>query len=765
MADVSTNPGSQVVYNPNNPFNVGVAGTGNFGGGAMPTTPLPLSSNSPQANQAVPPPIVATSSAANDQINGIKQFAQDQQNGVQQQTQTKAANQTAQQQSQQAHYDANPFELRPGETTNAQKTGTYDLRVAPLLQKTGASDYSQGTQPKAQFYFFRNPDNSITWKDANGQTLPTNPYGDNYNSQAPETLPQFQNGQIASFNPNNPPWGQQPAVGGTTGTDLTNSFNTATQNNTTALTNSLANLQAQRDQQNQDIQTKLSEITNGTFPLTPAQQGLLNSTTAQYNQLIAQQKIANQTYEQGMLVMEARTGEAQGGTTTAMGNYQNAVNTGLAKIGEIENKMTTALANLQSGFQSDDLKMVQAAYDDFNKYADSKQKTITDISTATQTALNDMKTATMTALQDNITNTLNSDKFTYQQKQDAIDNALKNSQLDETKLKDLRDYQLKEETLAVQKQANDMLSGAFNNVKGISQTLSGGSANPAYQQAFLAAFPPLTQTNIKGLADYSFNPASFTTSARQAQGNLTQGQLIGLAKQYDPSYNEGSYAIRNSFLKNWQVGGQNSVIQAANTSIDHLTKLWSQAQNLGNANSGDLGPFTSKYNSVAQWLNEGAQNPNVNQFKQTAIALAGEMARIYKNGSGSNAAPSDEEIKTQLGILTTNVSPQNAKGLIENGVNLMTDRLTSAMENYNSVMGKQPTSILYQTALDNVKKLQSEGLNIDISKLNPSPYTNMTTDQFLNSTGGSTTANQDNSGFFGSLLQNVNNATNLTTGQ
>lgn len=223
------------------------------------------------------------------------------------------------------------------------------------------------------------------------------------------------------------------------------------------------------------------------------------------------------------------------------------------------------------------------------------------------------------------------------------------------------------------------------------------------------------------------------------------------------------YGSRQKFLSNWLAGGQNSVIVAANTAVDHLTKLWGQAQQLNNLPSGSLGPFTGSGNDMNAWIKTGSQDPNINQFKQTAVALAGEMARIYKNGIGSNAAPTDDEIAQQLGIITTGISPQNAKGLIENGINLMVDRLTSSVENYQSVMGKTPDSILTPTALQNIKSLQDAGFNIDVSKLNPSPYTSMSNDQLLNAIGsGGGVSTSTPSDFFTQLFSNMSNAASLT---
>lgn len=663
----------------------------------------------------------------------------------------------------------------PVTTTPAAKTPAPATQATPTGQETkpqtqpagtvvnqGGTQMVVGTDGNAKpayntYYQYTDPaTGKISYTNFAGQPVQNDPTsaGTNTNVQViPTTQP-----PVAGQTPST-----TPALGAGTGNPTVDALNSAISNETSSFNQALSALNDKSDAAFNDLESKVSQAENGTLPLTPAQQSQLDAFNQQTQQLRQQQIIANSTYQNGVLLNEYLTGQAAPGEISGISDLNNAVNLGMQKLQDIDAKAAATLSSMEEGFNTDNLKIVQDAYDAFNKYMGEKEAALKDMQSATVAVQQKLADQIITTTQNNITNILNSDKFTYQQKDDAIKNQLAQAQLDEKTKVDMETLKQKQEALDLQYQANAMLQGAYSNqaLQGIAQTLPDGSPNPKYQDTLLSTLPPATQNLIKGIADYSIDPHSLTTSSRQALGSLTQAQAIAMAKQYDPSYSEGQYAIRNAFMKNWEVGGQNSVIQAANTSIDHLSKLYTESQNLGNIPSGSLGPFTGGANDLNQWLNKGNQNATLFKFKQDALALAGEQARIYKNGTGSSAAPGEDEIAAQLNILTAGLAPDTAKAVIQNGIGLMTDRLTSATENYQSVMGKPPSSILYSTALGNIQTLESQGFTIDTNALDPSPYKTMSTNDFLSSIGGTGTSTQSTSDFFSAFASNASSAANI----
>lgn len=351
--------------------------------------------------------------------------------------------------------------------------------------------------------------------------------------------------------------------------------------------------------------------------------------------------------------------------------------------------------------------------------------------------------------QDKIANDLNAkihdDTVSYQDKAQAIQQA----SLDETVRKDKMAELQKAADLKVKQDAANLLSRAIS----APVVATNGAVSPADQEAFLSKYTPDMQTQIKGVADYSIDPNS---ASKRAGAGISPLQLETLAKAYNPNYKAGNFKAVNSFLTSWASGGNNSVVQSANTVVQHLEELSNQVPQIKNAPSGTFGPFTTQYNNFRQWLNEGKSDPAVFKFKQTALLVATEMAKIMKNGSGSSAAPTDSEIDEQLGIITTGLSPDTAQAVIENGVQLMGDRLGTARENYMSVVGEPPKPLLYPSAQQAIKNLQGKGYNIDLSALDPSPLAGVSDADLLNGIVSPNRAVADPATYFGSLLNIIN---------
>ena len=285
----------------------------------------------------------------------------------------------------------------------------------------------------------QNPNNNTTPINAPGQPGYNNP---NYN---PNTQP-----QTNQTNP--PPLTDTSTTQGQV--DWYNKDQTAfnswanQQDPTGALANNVAKAaqDAQNIQDENDIRDKLDQIANGTYPLTKAQQSLLDATKQQADQLIAQQQITNANYENGVRLLGNVTGRSEYFPDIAMGEVQTAINSGIQKIADLNSKEAVSLATMQDGFDTENFDNVTKSFDILQKIDEDKtaaiQKTHDDI-VAAATSLRDYN---YKVTQDAITNTLNSDKFTYQQKQDTIDNILKQSQLDETKRSNLVDEAQKQET-------------------------------------------------------------------------------------------------------------------------------------------------------------------------------------------------------------------------------------------------------------------------------------------------------------------------------
>lgn len=126
-------------------------------------------------------------------------------------------------------------------------------------------------------------------------------------------------------------------------------------------------------------QGQLTQLQNGTFPLTPAQQSQIDAMQQQFDQLVAQQKIANDNY----IGVVTRSGIASGRSRYApeieSGNIMGATNAGIAKIQQIETSAANSIAQMKQAFLDNDFKLIDAAYKAANDALSQKENVIKEI--------------------------------------------------------------------------------------------------------------------------------------------------------------------------------------------------------------------------------------------------------------------------------------------------------------------------------------------------------------------------------------------------
>lgn len=213
------------------------------------------------------------------------------------------------------------------------------------------------------------------------------------------------------------------------------------------------------------------------------------------------------------------------------------------------------------------------------------------------------------------------------------------------------------------------------------QMSSTGNPDPYTQSAFLNALPGGetgdAATLVKGLADYSVNPSAFSTRQYKGVSGMTTSQVIALAKQYDPTYDEKQYATRAAMQKYITTGAGAQTITAANTLIKHLQLLSDSAKKLP-------GHSFTPLNTAGNFLNTVGGRNVVTNFNTEAQAVASEAAKVYK-GSGS---PAEGEIQQFQKDFNADMSPDQLQGAIKAMIDLMAGKLSTLSDNYTSTMGK-----------------------------------------------------------------------------
>lgn len=707
----------------------------NNGSTAVPTA-APTGQTSTAAPAATPistPTAVVSSAPAAAQAQTIKNTVTQAQTGM-------AA------QSAKAAVAANPYSLMPGETTDA-----YNARIAAYNASKDAVAPT-ATTPTAQTpeeQIANTPDTGNQWiydsqgnktqlpitqpvppgySTTNPSVGPTTPVADTTTDPVGNTYKQFTDGTYGKYSP--------------TGTYI----GTATANDFTSSKNG------------ESLMNSIAQVANGTYPLTTSQQAQVDGITAQFQQLIQAQQVANANLTGGTTVAENLYG--MGNSVSGLGEIKGTVDSGIAKIADLNSKLASSIATMESGFQTDDMTLLKGAYDTYSQAVKDRQTELDNIQAAAQKALSDAQAQSIQMQQLALTKMMDDNTISYQAKEQA----LAQSTLDEKTKDDLATQQLEKLKYNLSVQSEDFTESQARAAAAGTDTGSGlptvgftatGAPDPVAQTQLLNSLPGgptgAIATDVKGLANYSIDPSTFTVRTLKGGSQLTRDQYIALAKQYNPNYNESNYtaaAKYNASFKSTTANSTGGNIAAVNTAINHFADFVTNTTALNN------GTMSSTLNAGANVLKNATYgsgyqaNYKASQNDQTA--LAEQLAKFYKGG-GAADAQTTAMFNEQL---NPNQTPGQLKGNVESTVSLLTGQLDTAYSDYETAMGQpppapgQPGAILTQAAVDSLKKL-----GVDPTPyMGVQPYNGTSDDDLINTVPGNQNgASTDTTSFFNNL--------------
>lgn len=716
--------------------------------GAAPVTALPnngstavptaaptgqTSTASPVATPVSTPTAVVSSAPAVAQAQTIKSTVAQAQTGM-------AA------QSAKAAVAANPYSLMPGETTDA-----YNARITAYNASKAAAAPTTTTPatqtPEEQIA--NTPDTGNQWiYDAQGNKTqlpiaqpvppgysttnpsvgPTTPVADTTTDPVGNVYKQFTDGTYGKYSP--------------TGTYI----GTATANDFTSSKNG------------ESLMNSIAQVANGTYPLTTSQQAQVDGITAQFQQLIQAQQVANANLTGGTTVAENLYG--MGTSLSGLGEIKGTVDSGLAKIADLNSKLASAVATMETGFQTDDMTLLKGAYDTYSQAVKDRQSELDTMQAAAQKALSDAQAQSIQQQTLALTKMMDDNTISY----DAKQQALAQSTLDEKTKDDLATQQLEKlkYNLSVRAQnfteSQAKAAAAGTNVGSSLPSVgftASGAPDPVAQNQLLNSLPGgpggAIATDVKGLANYTIDPTTFTVRTLKGGTQLTRDQYIALAKQYNPNYNEANYTAAAKYLASYKATTPNSTggnIAAVNTAINHFADFVTNTTALKNGtvsstlNSGANVLKNATYGSAYQASYKAAQNDQT--------ALAEQLAKFYKGG-GTADAQTTAKFNAQL---DPNQTPGQLKGNISSTVSLLTGQLDTAYSDYENAMGQpppppgQPGSILTAAAVASLKSM-----GVDVTPyMGVQPYDGTSDEDLINSApSNSTTSQSDTTNFFNSL--------------
>ncbi len=224
--------------------------------------------------------------------------------------------------------------------------------------------------------------------------------------------------------------------------------------------------------------------------------------------------------------------------------------------------------------------------------------------------------------------------------------------------------------------------------------------NSGKNEAFLANLNPDRRALIKQLSEYKANP---TILSRGNAGKVLAGQVA----QYDPSFDAGTYAQRQSFVNgNWNKGDLFKSRQAIENLVQHVDLLQTNFDKIDN---GNLLIANAAGNSAK--IQTGKSE--VTNALMDAKAVGTEMAKTLRGGGVLNQQEQEESQKQ----LNAAASPDQMHGAIQQMMHLAAPRINSSLEMYKSVMGKYPKGAYSPEAISAIQKVSPDVYSVLAPKL------------------------------------------------
>lgn len=207
----------------------------------------------------------------------------------------------------------------------------------------------------------------------------------------------------------------------------------------------------------------------------------------------------------------------------------------------------------------------------------------------------------------------------------------------------------------------------------------------------LETLPGAAASIVKGMVDGRISPpSSFAMSKPYWQG------LISKAAEYDPTFDQTTWAGRVATKKDFASGKSAVAVTALNTALSHAGTLVADFDALGNRS------FTP-WNIVANTVDPLFGTTTQGKAQETVDALASEARKVFAASGGGNLTELQEWQKN----FPLNGSPAQQKTALTGFVELLDGRLQGLSDQYNRGMGRtdDPLNLLQPKARAVYEKL------------------------------------------------------------
>ncbi len=459
-----------------------------------------------------------------------------------------------------------------------------------------------------------------------------------------------------------------------------------------------------------EISGKLTQITNGTMPLSPWQQDQINNIKADYADLIAKQTIANANYEGGTKTYEGLTGMSQYSPGVAMGAVKAAVDEGISKIASLQSKMAADVGKMSLAFQQQNFDNLKTLYDEHQKNVDDAQNQIDKIQAAVAKAKDDQRTYELDVQKQADVKAKNAQDYKLAQAKDAV-TAAHNKATEEVASATLALNKQKVgieqskanayiDNLAAKTYATDIANKALSTTNGLSGINGDGTVNTANVAKILSSLP-------QGIGDAAKNILAYKTPLSDIKDAKTREVVRSAVLALNPNFDEKQYIVAKQYLSDYSstrptsVGGAKTALNAMS---GHINELSQYIDKIDSSSSGGLNAFENAFQQhVGPFIGTGADTRTaLGGLEGMKQVFSEENLKYLKGSAAGESAASRMEA-----LFSGSLSKEEAQGAVKAMVQAINDKTNTLLDSQKSALGYLDSShpIMYPQQAIQLDKL------------------------------------------------------------
>ena len=195
----------------------------------------------------------------------------------------------------------------------------------------------------------------------------------------------------------------------------------------------------QIDQTYAGLLDSITKLQNGTFPLNPDQQAQVKGLQDSFERLKQQQMTANANYQAGITQAGISSGRNRYAPEIEMGNIANAVNVGIQKMADLDSQAAQQVATLRQSMEEKNYGLVTDQYTQLQDILKQKADTLNKVYEKTMSYEKDLRDTNLKLAQDSVDNQLKSQQLNMAQKKQVFDEAMSSAQFDQSQRKAIQD--------------------------------------------------------------------------------------------------------------------------------------------------------------------------------------------------------------------------------------------------------------------------------------------------------------------------------------